>query len=148
MQLILPHLYLGDFNDSTNPLTLSNNKINAIITLAYELAPCDPFTKARCYKFPWDDSLSFDIYSQLDDVTKLIHTLRTGRLNVLVHCHMGISRSTSAIVAYLIRYFNMTRDHALAYVKSKRSIVKPNSSFMKQLHAYEHTTHYTRGGGQ
>lgn len=55
---------------------------------------------------------------------------------VLVHCKMGISRSGSTVIAYAMKQQHWPMDVALAYVRDRRSIVKPNEGFMKQLQTY------------
>jgi hypothetical protein len=49
---------------------------------------------------------------------------------------MGISRSTTVVMAYLIATTNVTPHEALATVRSKRTIVRPNRGFMSQLQEY------------
>jgi hypothetical protein len=49
---------------------------------------------------------------------------------------MGISRSSTVVIAYLIATTNMTPHEALASVRSKRTIVRPNRGFMSQLQEY------------
>jgi hypothetical protein len=49
---------------------------------------------------------------------------------------MGISRSSTVVMAYLIATTNMTPHEALATVRSKRTIVRPNRGFMSQLQEY------------
>lgn len=49
---------------------------------------------------------------------------------------MGISRSTTVVMAYLIATSQMTPREALAAVRAKRAIVRPNRGFMSQLHEY------------
>lgn len=56
--------------------------------------------------------------------------------NILVHCQMGISRSSSAIIYYYMKKTNIGYTDAEQYVKSKRSIVNPNPSFKTQLSNY------------
>ena len=56
---------------------------------------------------------------------------------VLVHCHAGISRSTSCMLAYLMKYEGFGRASALALCRKKRPIVNPNPGFMKQLSDFE-----------
>lgn len=56
---------------------------------------------------------------------------------VLVHCVAGISRSTSCILAYLMKHKRMRLRDAHTFVKSKRSFVRPNLGFWKQLIDYE-----------
>ena len=53
-----------------------------------------------------------------------------------VHCFMGISRSSTIVMAYLIATTKMTPHEALATVRSKRTIVRPNRGFMSQLQEY------------
>jgi hypothetical protein len=52
---------------------------------------------------------------------------------------MGISRSTTVVIAYLIATTKMTPHEALALVQSKRTIVRPNRGFMSQLQEYHST---------
>ena len=56
---------------------------------------------------------------------------------VLVHCSQGISRSATIVIAYLIKSQELSFEDALELVKSKRSMVNPNSGFQEQLREYE-----------
>ena len=49
---------------------------------------------------------------------------------------MGISRSSTIVIVYLIVTTEMTPRNALALVQSKRAIVRPNRGFMFQLQEY------------
>ncbi|SRR6266403_3540946 len=49
---------------------------------------------------------------------------------------MGISRSSTVVMAYLIATTKMTPREALTDVRSKRTIVRPNRGFMSQLQEY------------
>uniref|UniRef100_A0A8D3BMN1 Uncharacterized protein n=1 Tax=Scophthalmus maximus TaxID=52904 RepID=A0A8D3BMN1_SCOMX len=55
---------------------------------------------------------------------------------VLVHCKMGVSRSASTVISYAMKQQRWPLDVALAYVRDRRSIIKPNEGFMKQLQTY------------
>jgi predicted protein tyrosine phosphatase len=56
---------------------------------------------------------------------------------VLVHCMAGISRSATIVIAYLMKERVMSLEDAYVHVKERRSIVKPNSGFMRRLRGYE-----------
>ena len=49
---------------------------------------------------------------------------------------MGVSRSASTVIAYAMKHQHWPLHVALAYVRDRRSIVKPNEGFMKQLQTY------------
>jgi hypothetical protein len=49
----------------------------------------------------------------------------------------GVSRSTSVVLAYLMKEEGLHLDEAYAFVKSKRPVVKPNPGFMSQLRQFE-----------
>lgn len=55
---------------------------------------------------------------------------------VLVHCKMGVSRSASTVIAFLMKQQGWTLDEALNHVRERRPIVQPNEGFLKQLHTY------------
>lgn len=52
---------------------------------------------------------------------------------VLVHCKMGISRSASVVISFLMKEYEWNLETALFRVKKIRSIVSPNKSFTKQV---------------
>lgn len=56
--------------------------------------------------------------------------------NVLIHCHGGISRSSTVLISYLMKEFDVTYEQALNYVQSRRSGVDPNEGFRAGLKDY------------
>jgi len=55
---------------------------------------------------------------------------------ILIHCRMGISRSPTIIIAYLMRKYGAKREDVLAFVQSKQK-VKPSANFTRQLEVWE-----------
>ncbi len=54
----------------------------------------------------------------------------------VVHCYQGVSRSTSVIIAYLIKYYQMSFDASLDLIREGRPHAKPNIHFERQLREY------------
>jgi hypothetical protein len=52
----------------------------------------------------------------------------------LVHCTLGMSRSVTVVIAYLVKTFGVTLDEATKFVKFQRSCA--NSRFQQQLKRY------------
>jgi len=111
-----------------------------------------------CY-VPVYDADDADLLPYLDGATKFVHYVLTRlRRSVLVHCQFGVSRSSSVVVAYLMRYarlrsssmtsssptssssscsYRMTRDEAYAVAKRRRPQIFPNPGFWRQLGTWE-----------
>jgi protein-tyrosine phosphatase len=66
-----------------------------------------------------------------------IERAREDSVKILVHCHQGVSRSASLVVAYVAWKDNLSIQDALMYVKARRRIVSPNAGFLDQLKAFE-----------
>ena len=62
--------------------------------------------------------------------------MRQQKLNILVHCHAGVSRSATIVCAYFIKTHGWSPAQALDFVRSKRERAKPNASFWQQLNEY------------
>lgn len=53
--------------------------------------------------------------------------------HVLVHCAAGLSRSATVVISWLMRRYQWNVQLAMAFVRSCRPIIHPNSSFMDYL---------------
>ena len=62
---------------------------------------------------------------------------RVSNEKVLVHCHAGMSRSVTVVLAYLMKYCEHTFHTAYDFVKQKKSNISPNFSFLEQLLEFE-----------
>lgn len=59
------------------------------------------------------------------------------KYNVLVHCYMGISRSSTLVIAFLMKEYGMDYHKAFAFTKSKRDVIDPNEGFERDLKKFE-----------
>jgi protein-tyrosine phosphatase len=141
MHEIIEGLWIGDCYDARNIQLLQDNGITAILSAAVEIPICnDVFEKVLQARL--DNTLHLSLYdasnaAKQEDYFRLaaanIHEwLITGE-RVLVHCAAGVSRSTSCVLAYLILYQKIPIAIAYAFVKMKRSCVRPNPGFIRTL---------------
>lgn len=56
---------------------------------------------------------------------------------VLIHCMVGVSRSATLVIYYIMKKYSLKYSTAYAIVKGKRSVIEPNKSFENQLLIYE-----------
>lgn len=53
------------------------------------------------------------------------------KTNVLVHCFAGVSRSATAVIAYLMKNKKLSFESALSLCKAKRKVTNPNQGFVR-----------------
>ncbi|XP_065495435.1 dual specificity protein phosphatase 13B-like [Caloenas nicobarica] len=136
---VWPNIYLGDAWAARSKTTLQSLNITHILNAAD--GPYSINTGAKYYKDlqieyygveAFDDP-SFDISIFFYDAANFIgKALNTSGGKVFVHCAMGISRSASLVLAFLMIHENMTLVDALKTVSAHRDIC-PNSGFLSQL---------------
>ena len=85
-----------------------------------------------------NDESGADIGIYFPDATEFIHEHVSQGGAVLVHCEKGVSRSSTIVIAYLMRYHDMKRDEAYTKVKSNHPIADPNYGFYQQLKTFEY----------
>ncbi|KAM9850239.1 protein phosphatase Slingshot homolog 3 isoform 2-T2 [Aulostomus maculatus] len=132
---IFDYLYLGSEWNAANFEELQKNNVGYILNVTREIDNFFPETftymNIRVY-----DVEATDLLPHWTDTYNFINTARESGQAVLVHCKMGVSRSSSTVIAYIMKQQHWPLDVALAYVRDRRSIVKPNEGFMKQLQTY------------
>ena len=83
------------------------------------------------------DSEKDDIKKYFEESYKFIDEGINNNGNVLIHCHAGISRSSTILIAYIMKSKKMKLDKVLDILRAKREKVNPNSGFIEQLKKYE-----------
>lgn len=131
--IIKNKLYLGS-QDAVNEKTLIDYKITHILSVGIA-APDFNVSHSITNKFiPCLDVPE----TNLDDVIKVSNdfiscSFKNCDAVILVHCNAGVSRSSSIVIGYLILNYGYTYNEAYDLVKSKRSCIRPNDGFVKQL---------------
>ncbi len=136
MSKILERLYLGSYVEAKNQVELKKKGITHIVTVGSELQVLYPGSFKYLY-IPAFDLADYELSPYFDQVAEFIHkAIEEENSSILVHCFYGISRSATCVIAYLIKYHQMTSEKAFKFVKSKRSVMNPNDGFVKQLSIY------------
>ena len=82
-----------------------------------------------------EDEMYVDLTKEiLDEATDFIHFAHSP---VLVHCFAGVSRSSSVVIAYLMRFKRMTFSQASHHLTDKHPRAQPNPKFLRDLIEYE-----------
>lgn len=90
----------------------------------------------KVLRLKWKDERAQKL-NGLAHALRFVHAAVLQGEGALIHCEQGKSRSGSVMIAYLMAAHGMSLQTALTYVKDRRSIVRPNGGFMKQLTAFE-----------
>jgi protein-tyrosine phosphatase len=77
-------------------------------------------------RIPVQDSAEEDLAQFFQQATDFIQVNLEKGKSVLVHCSMGISRSASIVIAYLIRFDKMSLNEAYRHLKLARDCICPN----------------------
>lgn len=132
---ILPSkLYLSGDDVASNYEMLKEKKITHVLNLTTSFK--NQFEDKFVYKtIKIDDNLNENIYKYFNESFEFIDdAIKDENSRVLVHCNMGVSRSPSFIIAYLLqkRVYETYID-AYDHVAKCRCIIYPNLNFVKQL---------------
>jgi hypothetical protein len=121
-------LYLGGAVDEPPPGT------RAVLNL------CEREDPYCCEIHRWDkipDAAPAPTLAWLRKNVEFVDTQRRAGVPTYVHCYGGVSRAGMVTTAYYMFKNNWTRDEALAFVRSKRTVVNPNPAFMDLLEEWE-----------
>ncbi|CAF1202758.1 unnamed protein product [Rotaria sordida] len=126
-------LYQGDYDHASNTKILKELDIGHIISI------CDyPLGKNMfdSYNVLWikvDDMPYTKIRQYFDQTNEFLRACRNKNQRVLVHCQVGISRSSSIVLAYLLKYHHNNLREAYDHLVQRRRIALPNTGFFLQL---------------
>lgn len=142
----LPGLYLSNARAAADRNVLTSLGITHVLTIEAHKLPKDTFEGTnistlfiRAYDLPQAHIMHyFPMTNSFID-----EGLRKG--NVLVHCHFGVSRSATIVIAYLMSKYKMTFEQAYVYVRQRRRFINPNTGFVSQLREYQRLNYDVNG---
>ncbi|XP_041520132.1 protein phosphatase Slingshot homolog 2 isoform X1 [Microtus oregoni] len=133
---IFEHVFLGSEWNASNLEDLQNRGVRYILNVTREIDNFFPgvfeYHNIRVY-----DEEATDLLAYWNDTYKFISKAKKHGSKCLVHCKMGVSRSASTVIAYAMKEYGWSLDRAYDYVKERRTVTKPNPSFMRQLEEYQ-----------
>uniref|UniRef100_A0A8C0AGW1 Dual specificity protein phosphatase 13B n=4 Tax=Bos TaxID=9903 RepID=A0A8C0AGW1_BOSMU len=136
---VWPNLFLGDAYAARDKNKLTQLGITHVVNVAAGKFQVDTGAKfyrgmpLEYYGIEADDNPFFDLSVYFLPVARYIRSaLSVPQGRVLVHCAMGVSRSATVVLAFLMICENMTLVEAIQTVQAHRDIC-PNSGFLRQL---------------
>lgn len=137
--MILPDfLFLGAWNAAKNREVLDHLGITYVVNAT---AVCENVFKAdeamNYIQCALDDKPGADIRQFFTDTIAFMEEAEAKKGKVLIHCQMGMSRSSTLVILWLMVKHKMNLREATALTRGHRPFINPNPGFLKQLGLYE-----------
>lgn len=133
---LIENLYIGSIGAASNLNILEEKKITHILIVGKGIKKYFP-NKFIYMSIDVIDTENENIKQYFNITGEFIHNAIINKGKVFVHCHAGISRSSTICIAYIMKYNHMNLNNALNFVKEKRKKISPNKGFIHQLIEYE-----------
>uniref|UniRef100_A0A7S4BLI3 Protein-serine/threonine phosphatase n=1 Tax=Chrysotila carterae TaxID=13221 RepID=A0A7S4BLI3_CHRCT len=140
MSEVLPRLYVGSVVAARSRAVLCSHGISHVLNCctlpnAHENTPGGP----KYLQLNLSDSASDlpRMHSAITEGVQFIHAALGSGGSVLVHCHRGISRSCTLVIAYMIWSNRDSLDAAFARVRKHRPVCDPNLNYLCSLKEWE-----------
>ncbi|NWS33814.1 STYL1 protein, partial [Polioptila caerulea] len=133
---ILPaKLYMGNFKQASDKQIQKDLKIKALVNVSEQ--PVTLFAEGgKSLHVSVPDSVKADLFSSFPTISHFIDAqLDVGA--VLVFSSLGISRSSTATMAYLMHSCRFSLQRAWKYLLKCKMNMRPNRGFVEQLSAWE-----------
>ncbi|MFW5895715.1 MAG: dual specificity protein phosphatase family protein, partial [archaeon] len=125
-------LYIGSAQEAQDINWLNRRNIRYIINTAIEVPNYFPRRK-EYLNLSIIDIPQEDILSGAEKAYRYYIKKRHQPGNFLIHCHMGISRSSSVVIYILMKLFRLNFRQARDYLRKIHPKTSPNIGFTSQL---------------
>ncbi|RNF27065.1 putative dual specificity protein phosphatase [Trypanosoma conorhini] len=134
---ILPWLFVGGEEAAGDRVQLLSKGITSIVnTVAFSVgnAHTDVFHYLGLYL---SDAPDEPIFSLFPIVIRFVEESRVKGGKTFIHCHQGVSRSCSFVIAYIMWNQGLCYDRAFEFVRARRNVCSPNTGFYVNLLLWE-----------
>ena len=135
-EIVEGKLYQGRGDQATNKTVVKNLKVTHIVNVCTEHRNAFP-EEITYLNINVEDLNSSSLKMYFRKCCDFIRNAFDEDGCVLVHCNLGMSRSSTMSLCYLMESRHWSLKEAYDFMKSKRQAVKPNRSFLRQLCEFE-----------
>lgn len=134
---VYENIYIGNYDMARDKQKLNELGITHILCCGSYLEKFHP--NDFVYKqLELDDSLEQDILYCIEEAIEFINS----GFKTFIHCHEGISRSASILIAFIMWKEKLKLEDAKSFLKEKRPKINPNSNFLEQLAKFQKSLNY------
>jgi len=138
---VYARIYIGKReNAESEEYLIDELGITHVLNAAMEI-PIPDFYEPRGVQFchlAMKDRVEFPIENFFEEGVEFIQACyEIPDSKIFVHCREGRSRSSSMVIAWLIKYRSMRMEAAMATIVARRHLIHPNSGFMEKLRNWE-----------
>lgn len=132
-----PNVHISGYLAAATPSAIHDRGITRIVKLFADDPSYDGghhrHQGVRYMVIAAEDTPDFDLQRYFIPAMQFIREGLTNREQILVHCHAGISRSSTIVLLHLMINRGMNLVDAFRWLKNIRPQVQPNTGFMQQL---------------
>lgn len=134
---VLPYLFVGGEEAAKDRKQLLEKGITHVVNAAAHAIKNfhdDVFEYTTLFLC---DSPDEPIFSLFPLINRVIEEAKDGGGKTFIHCHQGVSRSCSLVIAYVMWKQGLCYDLAYSFVRDRRKVCSPNSGFYVNLLRWE-----------
>jgi protein-tyrosine phosphatase len=137
---IIPGVWISRWEIAHNPQWLADHNIKAVFNCSKNI-PFYPSIQKQ-YRIPVDDNLQPAEIRNMEKwapeiAYKIMHEFKSGN-PILIHCHAGMQRSTTACAFFLMYKTGDPLISVMRHIKKKRPIAfEPSPNFIESLRGFE-----------
>lgn len=135
MTEVLPNLLMGGVDPALDSELLKDKKVRHVLSLGLLNVP--NFEGINYHHMRLLDLPRFNLLPHLEAAISVIENARKVDETIYVHCQAGVSRSSTVVIAYLMKRNSWAYKQAYDFLKDLRPCIEPNSGFVKQLLKFE-----------
>jgi hypothetical protein len=137
---IIDRVWISRWEVAVDPVWLTENKIHAVFNCSKDI-PFHPSVKNQ-YRVPVHDNLQPAEISNMEKwapeiAYKIMREYKAGH-NILIHCHAGMQRSTTACAFFLMALSGDPLITVMRQINKARPIAfEPGANFIEALRGFE-----------
>ncbi|XP_070572447.1 serine/threonine/tyrosine-interacting-like protein 1 [Ptychodera flava] len=139
---VLPgQVYLGDYEQSCSAVVQKDLKIKARVNVTLQNDELGSAEQCDTLQLAVTDDNEADLSVHFQSACQFIESHSKKGKVVLVYSELGISRSVTIVVAYLMYFYKWSLEDAYRHVEDCKPTIRPNRAFIEQLSQWEKEIH-------